>query len=102
MIEKQKQKDPSPIGFGDFKFPDQDFIKLEGVQDKKPIKLATYRYPAENPKGVVIFFHTIGLYTGLAAHMGDGFSKNGYTFVGYDQRGHGRSEGEKGYFDNSK
>lgn len=39
---------------------------------------------------------------GLSAHLGAALSKNGITFVGYDQRGHGKSEGEKGFLDNSK
>jgi acylglycerol lipase len=29
-------------------------------------------------------------------------SKDGYTCVGFDQRGHGKSEGEKGYLDDYK
>jgi len=31
------------------------------------------------------------MHTGLAAHIAEPLSKNGFTFVGYDQRGHGRS-----------
>ncbi len=75
---------------------------MNSTQDKKPIKLATYRYPAEKIKGVVIFFHTMILYTGVSANVAKNLAANGFTFVGYDQRGHGRSEGEKGYLDDYK
>lgn len=64
--------------------------------------MATYRYPAEKIKGVVIFFHTMILYTGVSANVAKNLAANGFTFVGYDQRGHGRSEGEKGYLDDYK
>ena len=36
---------------------------------------------------------------GLCVHLAEEVAKNGFTFVGFDQRGHGRSEGEKGYLD---
>lgn len=62
----------------------------------------TYRYQAQKTKGVVIYFHTIGYHMGLSANIGKTLSSNGFTFVGYDQRGHGKSEGEKGYFDDYK
>ena len=63
------------------------------TQDKKPIKLKTYRYQAEKPKGVIIYFHTIGYHIGMSANLAKGLALNGFTFVGYDQRGHGKSEG---------
>ena len=69
---------------------------------EKPIKLTNYRYPAEKTKGVVIFFHTMVLYTGISSNVAKNLASNGFTFVGYDQRGHGRSEGEKGYLDDYK
>lgn len=92
---------PAPVEeFG--KYPDYDFINLVGSQDKKQIKLSTYRYPAQATKAVVIFFHGIGGHGGFAVNFAKAFSENGITFAGFDQRGHGRSEGEKGYFDSSK
>jgi acylglycerol lipase len=38
----------------------------------------------------------------MSANLAKGLASNGFTFVGYDQRGHGKSEGEKGYFDDYK
>ena len=100
LIEKQKQGEPEPVPLGDHKYPDADFIKLIATQEKKSIKLATYRYPAEETKAVVIFFHTMAQHLGVTAHVAAHLAKNGFTVCGYDQRGHGRSEGEKGYLDN--
>ena len=42
------------------------------------------------------------LYTGISSNVAKTLASNGFTFVGYDQRGHGRSEGEKGYLDDHK
>jgi alpha-beta hydrolase superfamily lysophospholipase len=42
------------------------------------------------------------LYTGISSNVAKNLASNGFTFVGYDQRGHGRSEGEKGYLDDYK
>ena len=44
----------------------------------------------------------MALHVGLSAHLGSALAKNGFTFVGFDQRGHGKSEGEKGYLDSEK
>lgn len=74
-------------------------MELTSTQDKKPIKLVTYRYPAENAKGVIVFFHTMGFCMGVYGNMAKHLASNGYTFVGFDQRGHGKSEGERGYLD---
>ena len=84
-------------------YPDVDFIKLVGTQDKKQIKLATFRYPAQpTTKAVVVFLHGMGSHGGIAANFAKKCSEKGITLVGYDQRGHGRSEGERGYLDSSK
>lgn len=100
-VIQQKQGQPTPLP-ALCKFPEMDFTPLTSTQEKKPIKLMTYRYPAENPKGVVIFFHSMGLHVGLAANMAKVLAGNGFVFVGYDQRGHGKSEGERAYLDDAK
>lgn len=67
---------------------------MYGTQDKKPIKLATYRYPASDKcKGVVVLFHSMGLHSGLSANLAARLSKDNYTAVAMDLRGHGNSEG---------
>lgn len=93
FVQEQKQGEPKPFPDVTKKFPDLDFIELVGQQDKKPIKLATYRYPVDKPKGIVVFFHSICLHMGITINIAEELAKNRFMFVGYDQRGHGRSEG---------
>ena len=64
---------------------------MVSAQDSKPIKLTTYRYSAQNCKGVIIFFHSMAYYMGVYGDVAKQFAAAGYTFVGYDLRGHGRS-----------
>lgn len=68
-----------------------DFINLVSTQDKKKIKLMTYRYPAENAKGVIILFHNLGYHMPILGNFAKAMANSGYTVVGYDQRGHGKS-----------
>lgn len=68
-------------------------MPLETTQEGKAIKLTTYRFAAEKTKGVVIFFHTMAYHIGIYANIAQALASNGFTFVGYDQRGHGKSEG---------
>lgn len=39
---------------------------------------------------------------GIAGNLSKNLADNGFTVVGYDQRGHGKSEGERGYIDDGK
>lgn len=45
MVINKKQAAPSAF-HEPTKFPEMNFIALNTTQEKKPIKLATYRYPA--------------------------------------------------------
>ena len=84
-------------------YPEQDFIELFGEQDKKAIKLKTYRFKVsqefKSPKAVIIFLHNIGMSGQVSGHFAEDMSKRGYETVTMDLRGHGLSEGEKGYLD---
>lgn len=102
FVQNAQPSDPSPIQqFG--QYPEYDFIKLVGTQDKKQIKLSTFRQSSQSDtKAVVIFFHGMGGHGGIAVNYAKAMAKNGIALVGYDQRGHGRSEGERGYLDSSK
>jgi hypothetical protein len=67
---KQDTQD-GPIPLGDHCFPDINFVDLE-VSDEQgnAIKLATYRYPAEQTaKAVVIVFHGLNSHVGNSAHI---------------------------------
>lgn len=73
MVIKNKQDSPTPLAEV-AKFPEIDFMKFTSTQDKKPIKLATYRYPTANTKGVVIIFHTMGYHVGVYGNIAKGLS----------------------------
>lgn len=79
-------------------------MELYGSQDKKAIKLATFREINRTPeaKGIVFIFHSMGMHTGVTAHLAERLAKEGFIAVGFDQRGHGKSQGERGYLDDMK
>ncbi len=54
----------------------------------------------EPAKGNVIIVHGFKDYSERYLDFANQLSKNGYQVFGYDQRGHGRSEGDKVYFPN--
>lgn len=77
-------------------------MNFTSTQEGKIIKLETYRFSAKQNRGVVIFFHPGGAYIDSMGNTAKVLVSQGFTCVGYDQRGHGRSEGERGYFDDHK
>ena len=48
-------------------------------------------------KAVVVLIHGFGEHTARYAHVGEALNKAGYTLVGFDLRGHGRSGGPRGH-----
>lgn len=60
------------------------------------LKLRTYHYPIEHPRGLVVLLHGLcehaGRYADVAAHL----NQQGWAVVSYDHRGHGQSEGARG------
>lgn len=101
LVEGKKQEQPLPFT-PPAECPEIGFIELKSTQDKKPIKLATYRWAAQQTKGVVIFLHSMNFNVAIMGNLANALAQNGFTFVGFDQRGHGKSEGERGYFDDHK
>lgn len=51
----------------------------------------------EKPKGMVHLVHGLGEHSGRYAHVAETMNEAGYHFAGFDLRGHGLSEGKKGY-----
>jgi len=83
-----------PLPGQDLSYPeDQSF---EFIRDG--LKFATYRWlPAGEPKGIIVILHGMNAYVGRTAHMGKHYADAGFVVVGFDQRGHGLSEGLTGY-----
>lgn len=61
------------------------------------LKLFGCRWKVENPKGVICLVHGIGEHSGRYSHVAEFLNNAGYTLQGYDLRGHGKSEGQRGH-----
>ncbi len=53
--------------------------------------------PPANPKAVLLVVHGLAEHSGRYANLVDYFVPKGYAVYGFDQRGHGRSEGLRCY-----
>lgn len=61
------------------------------------MKLSTYRYvTSDHPTGVIYIFNGLYYHTNHSAHVAKLFAESGYAVVGFDYRGYGKSEGERG------
>jgi alpha-beta hydrolase superfamily lysophospholipase len=58
--------------------------------------LHTIRWPAATPRAHVIVAHGFGEHIGRYARLGQAFAQTGLDAVGFDARGHGRSDGVRG------
>ncbi len=54
-------------------------------------------WEAGSPKAVICVAHGLGEHIGRYEHFARWFTARGYTVMGYDRRGHGRSAGRKGH-----
>lgn len=77
----------------DISFPEENFIEFLTVDG---IRLQTYRFKSKSAQAVVINFHGVHSYSNSHAVIGKFVSEAGCDFVGFDQRGHGKSEGLRG------
>jgi alpha-beta hydrolase superfamily lysophospholipase len=49
------------------------------------------------PKALIALIHGLGEHTGRYRHVGEAMTAAGYALVGFDLRGHGRSDGARGH-----
>jgi alpha-beta hydrolase superfamily lysophospholipase len=61
------------------------------------LKISAKDWHVQNAKAVIIIIHGLGEHCERYAPMASFFNKNEIGFVGYDRRGHGRSEGKRGH-----
>jgi acylglycerol lipase len=54
--------------------------------------------PDSQPKAVVVLVHGLGEHVGRYAHVGKALTDAGYALIGFDLRGHGKSDGARGHF----
>jgi acylglycerol lipase len=53
--------------------------------------------PETSPRAVVCLVHGLGEHTGRYAHVAAALNEAGYAVLGFDLRGHGKSEGLRGH-----
>lgn len=61
------------------------------------IKLSLDIYPIDKEKASVLIVHGLGEYKGRYKHIAAAFNEENYSAYALDMRGHGDSEGPKGY-----
>lgn len=52
---------------------------------------------SKESKGVIIQCHGLGEHSGRYPHVAEWFEKQGWAFMGYDHRGHGKTPGKRGH-----
>ena len=63
------------------------------------IELFMINNPVDTPKAVIIIVHGICEHSGRYEHVASHFNNRSYSVYRFDNRGHGRSGGDKGYLD---
>ncbi|MEP7102203.1 MAG: lysophospholipase [Burkholderiales bacterium] len=60
------------------------------------LKLHVHEWPCDDARGTVLIVHGLGEHIGRYEHVAAQLLRCGRNVVGYDQRGHGTSEGARG------
>ncbi len=66
-------------------------------QTKDGLQLFYNNWEIANPKAVVLLIHGLGEHLGRYNHWAKMFNEAGYAVVGLDLRGHGQSDGKRGF-----
>jgi len=64
------------------------------------LTLHLQHWPLEDARGTVLIVHGLGEHIGRCAHVAAALNAARWRVVGYDQRGHGRSTGDRGRLTN--
>jgi len=99
-------KENAEIPFLNEVYSEKNFLDFQvKTRHETPLKLMTYRENGKNiqdlkrPKALLIRAHGVFSYQDFEASIAKQFSDYGITSVGFDYRGHGRSEGTSGLID---
>jgi alpha-beta hydrolase superfamily lysophospholipase len=66
------------------------------VATRDGLMLARRDWPTADPRGTIVIVHGLGEHIGRYAHVAARLNAARWSVAGYDQRGHGRSPGERG------
>ena len=66
------------------------------VRTRDGLALRRCDWPATSAKGTIVMVHGLGEHVGRYARVAAHLNANGWSVVGYDQRGHGASRGARG------
>ncbi|MGZ8186045.1 MAG: alpha/beta hydrolase [Methylobacter sp.] len=66
-------------------------------QTRDHLSLFFTSLPVASPKASIVFLHGVGEHIGRYEAVFQSFAHQGYSCFGFDQRGFGRSEGERGH-----
>jgi alpha-beta hydrolase superfamily lysophospholipase len=68
----------------------------ERLRTAEGLQLVLRRWPRAPAQGVVLIVHGLSEHAGRYAHVAATLNAAGWSVLGYDQRGHGRSDGARG------
>ena len=78
---------------------EKNFINFFVEEDGNKIKMATYKYVlTDSPKAMIIYFHGLTGALKSSGFLAKCLAEEGYMVVGFEFRGHGKSEGKRHYF----
>jgi alpha-beta hydrolase superfamily lysophospholipase len=66
------------------------------IRARDGLALARRDWPSADARGTIVIVHGLGEHIGRHSHVAARLNKSGWSVVGYDQRGHGASPGERG------
>ena len=66
------------------------------IRTRDGLALARRDWPSADARGTIVIVHGLGEHTGRYAHVAARLNASRWSVVGYDQRGHGASPGERG------
>ncbi len=66
------------------------------IRSRDGVALVRRDWPSADARGTIVIVHGLGEHIGRYAHVAARLNAGGWNVVGYDQRGHGESPGERG------
>jgi alpha-beta hydrolase superfamily lysophospholipase len=67
------------------------------IQTPDGLELRVLSWSAESPRACAVVVHGLGEHAGRYGHVARALNQGGISVLGYDQRGHGASQGPRGH-----